>query len=41
MNRSELLEVVGLGENSRRQFKADVNNADSLAADVVAFSSCK
>jgi ATP-dependent DNA helicase RecG len=38
MNRNELLKVVALGEDSRRQFKADVNNADSLAADLVAFS---
>jgi ATP-dependent DNA helicase RecG len=38
MNRKELLKVVALGEDSSRQFKADVNNADSLAADLVAFS---
>ena len=38
MNRDELRKMVALGEDSRRQFKADVNNADSLAADLVAFS---
>ena len=38
MNRNELLKAVALGEDSRRQFKADVNNPDSLAADLVAFS---
>jgi ATP-dependent DNA helicase RecG len=38
MNRKELLKVVALGEDSRRQFKADVTNADSLAAELVAFS---
>jgi len=38
MNRNELLKMVALGEDSRRQFKVDVTNADSLAADLVAFS---
>ncbi|MGA2264520.1 MAG: RNA-binding domain-containing protein, partial [Acidobacteriota bacterium] len=38
MNRDEIHEMVALGEDSRRQFKADVTNADSLAADLVAFS---
>ena len=38
MNRDELRKMVALGEDSRRQFKADVTNADSLAADLVAFS---
>jgi ATP-dependent DNA helicase RecG len=38
MNRDELLAVVALGEDSRRQFKSDITNADSLAADLVAFS---
>jgi ATP-dependent DNA helicase RecG len=38
MNRNELLEMVALGEDSRRQFKVDVTNAESLAADMVAFS---
>ena len=38
MKRKELLAIVALGEDSRRQFKADVTNPDSLAADLVAFS---
>ncbi len=38
MNRDELRKIVALGEDSRRQFKVDVTNADSLAADLVAFS---
>jgi len=38
MNRNDLLRMVALGEDSRRQFKVDVTNADSLAADLVAFS---
>jgi ATP-dependent DNA helicase RecG len=38
MKRDDLLAMVALGEDSRRQFKADVTNADSLAADLVAFS---
>jgi ATP-dependent DNA helicase RecG len=38
MNRTELLTLVALGEDSGRQFKADATNADSLAADLVAFS---
>ena len=38
MNRRELEHLVALGEDSRRQFKEDVRNADSLAADMVAFS---
>jgi len=38
VNREELLRLVTLGEDSGRQFKADITNADSLAADFVAFS---
>jgi ATP-dependent DNA helicase RecG len=34
----ELLEIVGRGEDSRHQFKADATNAVSLAAEMVAFS---
>ena len=30
MNRRELEHLVALGEDSRRQFKEDVRNADSL-----------
>ena len=38
METVELLEIVGRGEDSRHQFKADVTNAVSLAAEIVAFS---
>jgi ATP-dependent DNA helicase RecG len=38
MTRTELKRIIALGEDSNRQFKADVTNADSLAADLVAFS---
>lgn len=38
MNRADLLTLVARGEDSGRQFKVDVTNADSLAADLVAFS---
>jgi ATP-dependent DNA helicase RecG len=38
METSELLELLALGEDSTRQFKKDITNPDSLAADIVAFS---
>lgn len=38
METSELIEVISRGEDSRHQFKADFTNADSLAAELVAFS---
>jgi ATP-dependent DNA helicase RecG len=38
MNRDEIVREAALGEDTRRQFKADMTNADSLAADLVAFS---
>ncbi|MBF0550457.1 MAG: putative DNA binding domain-containing protein [Deltaproteobacteria bacterium] len=38
MTRQELLSQVGLGEDSYRQFKADVRNVDSLAAEMAAFA---
>lgn len=38
MNRDELLEMIALGEDSTRQFKADVRNADSLASEMAAFA---
>ena len=41
MNRRELLALVGRGEDSQRQFKVNLTNADSLAADLVAFSNSK
>ena len=38
MNLSELRAQVALGEDSRRQFKQDVTNADALAAEMAAFA---
>lgn len=38
MEAAELIEIIARGEDSSHQFKADVNNADSLAAEIVAFS---
>ena len=34
----ELLKMISLGEDSRRQFKKNVANADALSAEMVAFS---
>lgn len=38
METEELLAIIARDEDSRHQFKADVNNAASLAAEMVAFS---
>ena len=38
MNLNELKSQVALGEDSRRQFKQDVTNADALVAEMAAFS---
>lgn len=38
MKRNELIETIALGEDSTRQFKADVRNAESLASDMAAFA---
>lgn len=38
MTLSELRTHVALGEDSRRQFKRDVTNVDSLAAEMTAFA---
>ena len=38
MNVKELKTIAQLGEDSGRQFKVDVRNADSLASEMVAFS---
>jgi ATP-dependent DNA helicase RecG len=38
MRKRELLQLVRRGEDSARQFKANVTNPDSLAAELVAFS---
>ena len=41
MNLEELKAQVALGEDSRRQFKQDMTNADSLAAEMAAFSNAE
>jgi ATP-dependent DNA helicase RecG len=38
MNLNDLQSQVALGEDSRRQFKGDVTNVDSVAAELAAFS---
>lgn len=38
MSLKELKASVALGEDSRCQFKQDVTNADSLAAEMAAFA---
>ncbi len=38
METTELIEIIGRGEDSHHQFKEDFRNADSLAAELVAFS---
>lgn len=38
METTELIDILSRGEDSRHQFKADVTNADALAAEIVAFS---
>ena len=38
MNETELLAILARGEDSRHQFKENISNVDSLAAELVAFS---
>ncbi len=38
MNLEELLTQIVLGEDSSRQFKVDIKNADSLASEMAAFA---
>jgi ATP-dependent DNA helicase RecG len=38
MEKSELLEIAGRGEDSRHQFKEDVTSSESMAAEIVAFA---
>lgn len=38
METAELIQIVSRGEDSRRQFKADIHNADALSGEIVAFS---
>lgn len=41
MDLKELKEVISRGEDSRHQFKEDIRNGDSLAAEMVAFSNSR
>ncbi len=41
MEAIELIQVVGRGEDSRRQFKQTITNPESIAGDLVAFSNSK
>ena len=38
MNPKNLQSQIALGEDSKRQFKVDVRNAESLAAEMAAFA---
>jgi len=38
METTELIDLLSRGEDSRQQFKTDMNNGDALAAEIVAFS---
>lgn len=38
METSELIEIISRGEDSKNQFKSNIFNSDSLAAEIVAFS---
>ena len=38
MQTTELIAVLGRGEDSRHQFKRDETNADSIAAELAAFA---
>lgn len=38
METSELIEIIARGEDTRNQFKENIHNIDSLAAEIVAFS---
>lgn len=40
MTLTELRAQIALGEDSRRQFKRDVTNSDSLAAEMASFANC-
>ena len=38
MNQEELIQLMTRGEDSRHQFKRDITNGDSLAAELAAFA---
>jgi ATP-dependent DNA helicase RecG len=37
----KILDEIALGEDSTRQFKSDVRNADSLASEMAAFANAE
>ena len=41
LNVKEVMEQIALGEDSARQFKADVRNAESLASEMAAFANAE
>lgn len=41
MNEGGLLAFIKLGEDSTRQFKSDIKNAESLASEMAAFANCE
>lgn len=41
MNLNELKAIISRGEDSHHQFKEDIRNHDSLAAEMVAFSNSR
>jgi len=41
MTLTELQAQIALGEDSRRQFKRDITNADALAAEMAAFANAE
>ncbi|QTY27873.1 helix-turn-helix domain-containing protein [Flavobacterium sp. CS20] len=41
MDALELLDLIQMGESSKVQFKIRVNNANSIGAEMVAFSNTK
>lgn len=41
MNSKELLEIISTGETSKVQFKKEMDNEDSIAAELIAFSNSK
>jgi len=41
MNAIELLDIISIGETSKVQFKKEIDNDDSIAAELIAFSNSK
>jgi len=41
MDASELVDLIQMGESSKVQFKVRVNNANSIGAEMVAFSNTR